>query len=475
MLLIVPLIAAGLSFFAAKNVQALGKIAIIATTIELVATIAITASLGYGAGSSFGSYLHVDHLGAILLLLLSFGGLATAIYARGYLATEVAKGVIGVNRAKKLFAQFHVFILAMAVAIIATNPLVMWIAIEATTLSTAFLISFYDKPSSIEAAWKYLILNSVGLLLAFFGTLLFLSPQPAHTGLASWQSLLANAAFYHPFIIKMAFLFTLIGYGTKVGLVPMHTWLPDAHSKAPSPISSLLSGVLLNIPLLAILRFKTITDAAIGPDFSSRLLITFGLLSLVVSSVIILVQKNYKRLLAYSSIEHMGIITLGFGIGGAGAFGALLHMVYHSLAKSLLFLSSGNIALAFDSTEIKNVRGLLQKLPITAVVFFFGVLTIIGIPPMGMFFTEFSILSAGMKTHPGVSIVALVALVLAGVGFIRHLTVMEFGHTNEGVNPKERVSWTTVPVLVLAILIVVFSLVVPQSIQTFLRQAASSL
>jgi len=201
--------------------------------------------------------------------------------------------------------------------------------------------------------------------------------------------LIANASTFDPIILKIAFVFVLIGYGTKVGLVPMHTWLPDAHSKAPAPISSLLSGVLLNVAFIAVLRFKLVTDTAIGPQFSGGLLVFFGIVSIAIAAFIIFIQKNYKRLLAYHSIEHMGIITLGFGFGGIGSFAGLLHMIYHSLAKSALFLSAGNILLKYSSTKMVNVRGMHLTIPVTSVLFFVGFMAMAGVPPFGIFSLSF--------------------------------------------------------------------------------------
>src|SRR3989338_370833 len=288
-------------------------------------------------------YFSVDAVGAVILSSVAVVGLASSIYSIGYLRQEVLKGIIGFRRVRQYFALLGLFLAVMFFAISTTSPIMMWIGIEATTLATAFLISFYNNPSAIEAAWKYLIINSIGLLLAFFGTLLFFTSlgNAGFLGLVNWGTLLSGSSGLNPMIAKIAFIFAFIGYGTKVGLAPMHTWLPDAHSKAPSPISALLSGALLNVALLAILRFKIVTDSVVGPDFSQNLLIFFGILSMVVAAFIIFVQKSFKRLLAYSSIEHMGIAAVGFGFGGIGTFAALLHLLYHSLAKSLLFLTAG--------------------------------------------------------------------------------------------------------------------------------------
>ena len=288
-----------------------------------------------------------------------------------------------------------------------------------------------------------------------------------------WHTLLASAGSLDPFVAKLAFIFILIGYGTKVGFVPMHTWLPDAHSKAPVPISSLLSGVLLNVAFLAVLRFKVVADAAIGAQFSSQLLIFFGIISIVVAAFIIFVQKNYKRLLAYSSIEHMGVMALGFGFGGAGVAAALLHMLYHALAKSILFLSSGNIFLKYSSTKIAKVKGALTIIPVTSVMFIIGFLAITGVPPFGTFITEFTILSSGINAYPAVTIIALLALALVFAGFLKHVVAMFFGESEEGMVKGESGAWTIVPVIVLVAILIVTSVFIPEFIKSLISQAGS--
>src|ERR1035437_10116211 len=236
-----------------------------------------------------------------MILIVSFIGFFTIIYSIQYLRKETTKNIIGFTRVKQYFILLNLFLAAMFLAVTAGNPIFAWISIEATTLSTAFLISFYNKPSAMEAAWKYLIINSVGLLLGFFGTLLYFTSVSSWdgNGFVNWQLLTTHAIYLDPVLAKIAFIFVVIGYGTKVGLAPMHTWLPDAHSKAPVPISALLSGVLLNVAFVIILRFKYVTDASIGPAFAQNLLMTLGILSIFIASLIILTQKNYKRLLAY--------------------------------------------------------------------------------------------------------------------------------------------------------------------------------
>ncbi len=468
-----PFIAFLSSFLVKKSLRALGCIVVCASLVEFVATLAVATSVIQNGTYNLNGYLSVDALGTVLMMILAFVGAMASWYSVGYLKIEVEKKIIGFSRVRQYFTLLHLFILAMFFAIMTTDPIFMWIAIEATTLSTAFLISFYNKPAAIEAAWKYLIINSVGLLLGFFGTLLFLYPaqHAGFGGLISWQMLLSGTSAFNPFIAKTAFIFVLIGFGTKVGLVPMHTWLPDAHSKASAPISSLLSGVLLNVAFLAVLRFKAVVDLTVGKDFSGGLLILFGLFSIVVAAFIIYIQKNYKRLLAYHSIEHMGIISLGFGFGGIGSFAALLHMVYHSLAKSSLFLSSGNILLKYSSTKMDNVKGMIKSLPITSILFFVGFLAMAGVPPFGIFITEFSILSAGISGYPIIVIIALLSFALVFAGILRHVTVMIFGDAKEDIPRGEAGVWTVVPTIILVGVLIVLSFFIPTAMQSLLHSA----
>lgn len=474
-IILTALTASALSFFAGKKIKFLCGLSVAASLAEMAAALIVVAGVLKNGSYSFTNYLSVDYLGSIFMLIVGIVGLAASWYSGGYLRAEVSKGIIGLRRVRQYFTLFHLFLGAMFFAIMTTNPILMWIAIEATTLSTAFLISFYGKHSALEAAWKYLVINSVGLLLAFFGTLLFVYPalKSGNAGLIDWRTLLSGVSGFDPFIAKIAFIFVIIGYGTKVGFAPMHTWLPDAHSKAPVPISSLLSGVLLNVAFLAVLRFKAVIDAAIGQSFSRELMIFFGIISVLIAALIIYTQKNYKRLLAYSSIEHMGIAALGFGFGGAGSFAALLHMIYHSLSKSILFLSSGNIFLKYSSTKIANVKGALKVLPITGVLFTLGFLAITGVPPFGIFFTEFSILSAGIQSHPFVVVVALVALSLVFIGFLQHASSMMFGETEENVS-EEKLGYSTIaPVVLLALILIIISVFIPSTLKFLISSAVS--
>ncbi len=476
-LIFTPVAAAIAFLFVKKEKKVFIKyITFIAVPIEFIVMAKIVYTVAM-TGTYFSSaYFYVDSLSAILLLIITMIGAAASVYSIGYLRTEVKKEIIGFSRVRQYFILMHLFIFTMLLAVSVSNPIMMWIAIEATTLSTAFLISFYNKPSSIEAAWKNLIINSVGLLLGFLGTLIFLaifsSSLEGSETVGTWQEMLKLGAISDPVAVKVAFIFVLVGYGTKMGLVPMHTWLPDAHSKAPVPISALLSGVLLNVAFFAILRFKIVTDSAIGPQFSQGLLIFFGAMSIVLAALIILVQINYKRLLAYSSVEHMGIMALGFGFGGIGVFAALVHMIFHALTKSLLFFSAGNIFLKYSSTKISNVKGVITALPITGIIFMIGIMTITGMPPFGIFFTEFYILSSGVSSHPVVVSLVISGLVLVFVGFLKHATAMIFGEVPSGIKRGEMDPLTTAPIVIIVATLIGLGLFIPSQLIKLIADAS---
>ncbi|MFA7662771.1 MAG: proton-conducting transporter membrane subunit [Patescibacteria group bacterium] len=470
------LLATVCSFYLGKNIRRLEKIVIFSAIIELITAGYVFFSFITWGQINFEPLFSLNAIGVLFFCLIALIGSTASLYSIGYLRVEMAKGIITVSQIRIFYILTHLFLLAMFVAISANNPVLAWIAIEATTLSTAFLICFYKKPTAIEAAWKYLIVNSVGLLLGFLGTMLFVALALKGVGTnawLSWQMILDNAKNMDPNIAKLAFIFVLLGYGTKMGLVPMHTWLPDAHSKAPVPVSSLLSGVLLSVAFFLILKFKAVVDIAVGQNFSQSLLIFFGILSIIVSALIILRQKNYKRLLAYSSIEHMGIAALGFGFGGFGQFAALLHIFYHGLAKTILFLSAGNIFLKYGSTKIKNVSGALQALPVTGRLFIVGFLAIVGLPPFGIFFTEFYVFSAGIKAHPVLVCIAIFALILVFAGFLKQISAMILGKKSADIPVGEANAWTYVPIIILVIIFVGLSLFLPDQLKTLINLAVA--
>ena len=472
-LIIAPLLAAIIALVLQPRQRSLIEgAAFVAQLISFLGAVHTLFAVASGETVVFGSWLRVDALGAWFLIIVSGIGLMAMLHSIGYLREEVRKEVIGMRRVRQYYILTSIFLFAMLLAVSANYPILMWIAIEATTLSTVFLISFYNKPQATEAAWKYLMLNSLGLLLGLLGVMLFFSLPEGEVIGFDWESLrLAAGAGLSPVAAKIAFACILVGYGTKVGFAPMHTWLPDGHSKAPSPISALMSGVLLNVALLAILRFSDIVKVAGAGDFVTQAFLFFGVFSVALSAFIMFVQKNYKRLLAYSSIDNMGLLALGFAFGGLGTFAALLHALYHSLLKSLLFLSAGNIFLKYESTKISNVRGLFQVLPVTSVVFFGGFLALSGLPPFGVFMSKMILLTAGFQSHPLIVSFVLILLAIVFFGFFRHVTEMFFGKAPEGIVPGESNAFTVVPIVVIAVVFIALSVSLPAPLRMVLDQA----
>lgn len=474
-LLGVSLFAAVVSAVLPRNKQRfIEYIAVGATLLEAMLALVIGNAVLQGGTLYASAFFEADALGAFVVIFATLVSVAAATHAVGHLREEVRKGFIGFRRIKEHFILFHLFLFGMYLASMTTSPLFMWVAIEATTLATAFLITFYNKPSGLEAGWKYLIVNSVGILLGLLGTLLFLNAA-AEAGaiFVSWSSFKDLAGSLDPLLIKIGFIFVVVGFGTKVGFVPMHTWLPDAHGKAPVSISSLLSGVLLSVALVAILRFRAVADTVLDPSFSQELLVGFGIASLVVAAFTIFGQRNYKRMLAYSSIEHMGIIALGFGVGGMGTIAALFHMFYHALLKSLLFLSAGNIFLKYGSTKITRVAGALTLVPTSAVVFFAALLAVAGTPPSGIFFTKLSILAAGMDAFPNIMMIALVTFIIVFAGFLRQAGKMLFSEAPKEVSKGEASLWTIISLGFLSVIFIALSIHIPEGLMELATRAAA--
>lgn len=412
--------------------------------------------------------LFADTFSAFIVLIVSIVGFVASLYSVGYMGHELEHGTMDFRRLRIYYGLFHIFMFTMLLVGV-TNNLGLWIAIEMTTLVSALLMILYSKKSSIEAAWKYMIICTVGITFALFGTILTYFAAVNILGESgdalNWTSLVAVADQFDPTIMKLAFIFILIGYGTKAGLAPMHTWLPDAHSEAPTPVSALLSGVLLNCAMYGIIRFYTIATKSTGEVFTSNLLIIFGLLSLGVAVPFILLQEDYKRLLAYSSVEHMGIIAVGIGFGGIyGIFGAILHMFNHAMTKSLMFFGAGNVLLKHDTKEIFNVSGLVKSMPYTGAMFVIGGLAITGSPPFSIFISEFTILAAGFSQgHIIAAVLFLLFIIMIFAGFFNNVSKMAFGMPKPGIEKGEVSRWTLGAMAILIVFVVVLGVYIPPS------------
>lgn len=471
LLLSIPALASGVISLARKR-RAMELIHAFASVGALIVGGVVAAGIWIGQPVVSLSLLRADALSAFMIAIVTFVGAVAALYSIGYIRLEFDAGHL--KQVRLFYVLFQLFVFTMLLAVTTDNLGVMWVAIEGTTLATVFLVNLHDNHTGLEAAYKYLIISSVGIAFAFMGTVLVYYAAFTMVGEIglSWTMLMDIAARLNPGIVKLAFIFILIGYGTKAGLAPMHTWLPDAHSEAPAPISALMSGVLLNVGLYALMRFKAVADVA-APGFASTWLMRFGLLSLGLAAAFLLSQRNYKRMLAYSSVEHTGIVALGLGFGGYwGLLGALLHMMNHALSKSMLFLLSGNISLKYHTTDIRRVRGLLTVAPWTGFAFLSGTLALVGLPPFGPFISEFIIFRAGFAAHSVPYVVMGIALlVLVFAGMLASLNHMLYGPPSEQIEPGDPLRWALMPIALNMSLLVGFGLTLPNGVREFFGQA----
>ena len=384
---------------------------------------------------ALGKQFFIDPLNVFLVTLTAFVGMTTAIFSRPYMRVEQDHGKMTPGRMRLYHSMYQFFAFTMLIALTTNNMGTLWVAMEAATLTTVLLVSVYRTPASLEAAWKYFILCGVGIAQALFGTiLLYMAADrviPDGVDALLWTNLDAVKTQLNPTIISLAFVFLLLGYGTKAGLVPVHNWLPDAHAEGPTPISAVLSGLLLNVALYAVLRCKVLTDGALHNRFAGDLLVGFGLLSVVAASFFLFRQKDVKRMFAYSSIEHMGLMTFAFGMGGPIAnFAGLLHMTLHSLVKSAIFFSVGHATQKAGSQLMEDIRGLIKVSPTVGWGLMLGSLAILGMPPFGVFASEFLILTTAMRDLPWATPLLLLALGISFAAIFSRVQPMVFGVTS---------------------------------------------
>ena len=417
----------------------------------------------------------VDSFNVFLVALTAFVGFTTAIFSRPYMRIEEHHGRLNGRRLRLYHSMYQLFMFAMLLALLTNNMGIVWVAMEAATLSTVLLVSLYRTKASLEAAWKYFILCGVGIAQALFGTiLLYFAAERTlgHQGMTAllWTHLNAAKADLEPRVMGLAFVFLLVGYGTKVGLAPLHNWLPDAHAEGPTPVSAVLSGLLLNVALYAVIRCKVLAVGSIGPLMPGRMLMAFGLLSAVLAAFFLWRQRDIKRLFGYSSIEHMGIITFAFGLGGPVAnFAALLHMTVHSLTKSSIFFTAGHASQTAGTQQMDGIRGLVGISPTIGWGLMLGSLAILGMPPFGVFASEFLILTTAMREHPWATPFLLIALGVAFAGIFMKVQPMVFGESDA---PKLPHSPVLVPVFVHLAMVLVLGLYIPPALAEWYRAAA---
>ena len=424
-----------------------------------------------------GEFLVLDDLNVVFIVLNTFVGFTTAVFSASYIAHELEIGRLTPTHLRFYHAMYQVLMFAMNLALVANNTGLMWVAIELATLTTVLMVGIYRTHEALEAAWKYFILGSVGIALALFGTILvYMAARPVvGEGLdaMTWTVLIAQAVKFDPALLNVAFVFLLLGYGTKVGLAPLHAWLPDAHAEGPTPISAVLSGLLLNVALYAVLRFKLLLAAnpeAIAPG---PLMVTMGLTSLVFAAFMLYRRRDIKRMFAYSSIEHMGIIAFAFGMGGPLAnFAGLLHMTMHSLTKSAIFFAVGHIAQVKGTQKIADIRGLTESHPWLGWSLVVGVVAIAGLPPLGIFMSEFLVVSSTFAREPLLAIPLVFGLLVAFGALIMRVGDLAFGEPSGSTAP---VSASYVPMFAHLVLVFAAGIYLPPPLVAWFQQVAHAL
>jgi hydrogenase-4 component F len=446
------------------------------SAVTFLAACALTLRvIGAGDISVAHEQFFIDPFNVFLVTLTAFVGLTTALFSRPYMRTEIAHRGLAPGRLRLYHGMYQLFIATMLIALTTNNLGLMWVAMEAATLSTVLLVTLYRTPASLEAGWKYFILCGVGIAQALFGTVLLYFAAEKVLGAEGvsallWTHLVAVKTQLEPRVLSLAFVFLLVGYGTKVGLAPLHNWLPDAHAEGPTPISAVLSGLLLNVAIYAVVRCKVLVEGSLHSALPSNMLMGFGLLSVFLASLFLWRQRDIKRLFAYSSIEHMGIITFAFGMGGAVAtFAALLHMTVHSLTKSAIFFTVGHASQKVGSQLMDDIRGLVSISPTIGWGLMLGSLAILGMPPFGVFASEFLILTSAMRQQPWATPILLLALGIAFAAILRRVQPMVFGETTARRLPHPP---ALLPVFVHLGIVLMLGLWIPPYLAGWYRAAA---
>ena len=422
-------------------------------------------------------YLLVDDLNTVFLVVGALVGFSTSVFSAGYIAHELQTRRLKVQDLRFYHAMYQLLMFAMNLALVSNNIGLMWVAIELATLTTVMMVGIYRSKEALEAAWKYFILGSVGIALALFGTILVYLAAQEHLGQGmaamAWDRLAASSAGFDPSLLNLAFVFLLLGYGTKVGLVPVHAWLPDAHAEGPTPISAVLSGLLLNVALFALLRFKLIIAGNPHVLAPGPMMVTMGLTSLLFAGFMLYRRRDIKRLFAYSSIEHMGIMTLAFGLGGPlASFAGLLHMTMHSLTKSAIFFGVGYISQLEGTQRTADIRGLTHSQPLLGWLLVLSVVAIAGMPPFGIFTSEFLLVTSTFPRSPWLAIALVAGLLIAFSALALRLQGLAFGDTDK----RHRLpAWRLAPMTLHLALVAAAGVYLPGPVVAWFRHVASQL
>jgi hydrogenase-4 component F len=480
LLWILPLVpvAFGLLMLGTKDRRVFHALDLASATVVAALVVAIARAVMREGPIRAASVFAADAVTLVFLGLIALLGLSTAIYTIGWMGHEVADERIAERGLPAYFSLVQAFIATMLVTVLADNLGVLWIAMEGTTITSALLVGFRRNRYGLEAAWKYIIVTTIGISFGLFGTVLVYAATVhaqggASAGAMSFTTIAAMAHRLDPGIVRIGFIFVIVGYGAKAGLAPMHMWLPDAHSQAPTPVSALLSGALIKCALFGIIRFHTIARGACGPAFSGRLLLLFGLISVVVATPFILTQRDLKRLLGYHSVEHVGIVALGLGIGGpVGTYAAFLHVLNHGVTKALVFFVAGDALGRYHSRDMSKIQGFLRVAPFAGTFLMLGAFSLAGTPPFSIFVSELLVLRAGIAAGRFVTVgIFLVMVVVIFAGLIHHAGKMAFGEPGETVKRGGEAVSGVLAMALLASVMLLLGLTVPPGLDRVLTRA----
>src|SRR5512143_418626 len=480
LLWIAPLVpfAVGLAMLLVRDRRVMTALDVAGSLAVLGLALAVARAVSsHGALTALG-ILRADDLAVVFLVLVGLLAVAVSVATIGWMRQELARGQMREDRLRFYFALVHGFVATMVVTVVSDNLGILWIAMEGTTITSALLVGFHGDRHGLEAAWKYIIVTTIGISFGLFGTVLVYGAA-AHAqggvlaGAMNWSSIAAIAPSLDPGIIRIGFIFVVVGYGTKAGLAPVHMWLPDAHSQAPTPVSALLSGALIKCALFGIIRFHTLAVAACGPAFSGELLLIFGLVSVVVATPFIIVQHDLKRLLGYHSVEHVGIIALGLGFGGLwGTYGALLHVINHGVTKALVFLIAGDAIHRYGTRDMRVMRGLLRIAPWAGTLLLMGAFSLAGTPPFSIFMSELIVIRAGIASGRFASAaIFLVVVVVIFSGLIHHVGQMAFGKAAESADRRREALSPLLAMALLAGVMVLLGASIPLHLDGVLARA----
>jgi len=451
----------------------------VAAVCFLAIYLAYTVIASGNAIEALGLWFNLDALGSVFIFLIGAIGLLTGWYSLSYIRHDAEEGTMNPSQVKQYYVFFNLFIFTMLVVALSNNIIMMWVGIEATTLATVFLVGAYNTKTSLEAAWKYVIVCTAGVAFGLYGTLLIYANAAdvmadPHQAIF-WTSLVPYASQFDVMLIQIAFVFAAIGFGTKAGLFPMHTWLPDAHSEAPSPVSALLSGVLLKCAILIIIRFYILTVEAVGSTFPQTLMLIIGILSVFIAALAVFTQNDLKRKLAYHSCENIGIVALCLGFGGPlGIAAALLHCVTHGFTKALLFCLSGNILMKYGTRDLTKIKGILAVAPTTAVLFIMGLFGLAGFPPFAMFVSEVIAFIAGVFANQIVLVVIFgIALTIVIAACVHIIATSVMGKAPDGMKKGDVGAMTLAPEIVMVAILLWFGVAMPQPLLKGVEEATA--